>query len=79
MCNTIGVRGTHIEIPSQVLDTANVPNAEAPMYDEHGAKKPATYLPTRSATIAFPATVGAKDSGVYLIFYGNPRRACARV
>ena len=62
----------HREVPSQVIDSASISSAEAPMYDEHGHRKPATFLPTSSATVVFPADVPARQSGVYLVFYGNP-------
>lgn len=60
------------ETPSQVIDFDKVWSSEAPMYDEHGKKKPATYLPTDAVTVVFQADVPAKGSAVYLIFYGNP-------
>jgi len=60
------------EVPSQILDIASVPNEELPMYNEHGEQKPATFMPTGSVTVAFPATAPAHGSSVYLIFYGNP-------
>lgn len=65
-------REQHREVPSQVVDYDRVISQEAPMYDEHGKRKPATFLPTDSVTVAFPADVEANASSVYLIFYGNP-------
>jgi len=62
----------HREVPSQVVDYDRVIGKEAPMYDEHGKRKPATFLPTDSVTVVFPADVDANTSSVYLIFYGNP-------
>lgn len=65
-------RGLHEEVPSQVVDYNHSFAAEAPMYDEHGKQKPATFLPTDAVTLAFPANVAPRESAVYLIFYGNP-------
>jgi len=62
----------HREVPSQVVDYDHFTGKEAPMYDEHGKQKPATFLPTDSVTVAFPADVEANSSSVYLIFYGTP-------
>ena len=62
---------THREVPFQVLDFDKVNVAELPMYDEHGKRKPPTYLATGSVTLVFPAQVEANQSSVYLVFYGN--------
>lgn len=62
----------HREVPSQVIDYNHSFAAEAPMYDEHGKQKPATFLPTDAVTVAFAADVDAHASAVYLVFYGNP-------
>jgi hypothetical protein len=63
---------THSEVPFQILDVSNVPNEEPPMYNENGERKPATFMPTGSATIAILANAPASASSVYLIFYGSP-------
>lgn len=60
------------EVPSQVVDYSRFTGTEAPFYDEHGKRRPATFLPTDSVTVAFPADANANDSVIYLIFYGNP-------
>ncbi|MFH1739774.1 MAG: hypothetical protein ABIH23_12250 [bacterium] len=62
---------THHEVPSQVIDYTKVDTTEAPAYNEHGKQKAATYIPTDSATVVFPADAEAHKSSVYLIFYGN--------
>ncbi|MCC6490336.1 MAG: hypothetical protein IT364_22825 [Candidatus Hydrogenedentes bacterium] len=67
--------GTHTEVPYQVMDMSLVDSVELPMYDEKGKQKPATYIPTTSATLLFPASVGARESAVYLVFYGNAQAA----
>lgn len=67
--------GVHAEVPCQVVDTSMVDSVELPMYDEKGKQKPATYVPTKSATVVFPASVGARESAVYLAFYGNAQAA----
>jgi hypothetical protein len=63
--------GEHRVVPSQVVDVADVPKSELPMYNEEGEQKPATFMPSGSATVVFPADVPANSSAVYLIFYGN--------
>jgi hypothetical protein len=63
---------THTEVPCQVMDFDRVDVTEAPMYDENGKRKPATFLATGSATVVFPADVEPNSSSVYLVFYGNP-------
>ena len=62
---------THAEVPCQVMDLDRVDMTEAPMYDEHGKRKPATFLATGSVTVLFPAEVDPNASSVYFVFYGN--------
>jgi hypothetical protein len=62
----------HREVPSQIVDYDRFTGTEAPLYDEHGKQRPATFVPTDSVTVAFPADVEANASSIYLIFYGNP-------
>ena len=62
----------HKEVPCQVIDYDHSFAEEAPMYDEHGKQKPATFLPTDALTVAFAADVEADSHGIYLIFYDNP-------
>ncbi len=64
--------GLHHEVPSQIIDFDKSIAEEAPMYDEHGKQKPATFLPTDAVTVMFSADVAARGSAVYLIFHGNP-------
>ncbi len=62
----------HREVPSQVIDYDKVTNTAPTRYDKDGKREPATFLPTNSVTVVFPADVNANESSVYLIFYGNP-------
>jgi len=50
-----------------------VDRQEEVRYNEKGQRRPATYLPTGSATVLFPADVKADSSAVYLVSYGNPQ------
>lgn len=65
----------HREVPSQVVDYGRFTGVEAAQYDAHGKRRPATFVPTDSITVAFPADVEAHSSSVYLLFYGNPEAA----
>jgi len=70
-----GRRNVHQIVPSQIIDFARVQATEEPMYDEQGQRKPATFVPSASTTIIFPADVEAGSSSIYLVFYGNPLAA----
>ncbi len=64
--------GRHEPVPSQLIDFARSHASELPMYDEKGERKVATFVPSESATIVFPADVPAGASEIYLVFHGNP-------
>lgn len=64
---------THREVPSQVVDVATVHATEPKAYDEHGQRKPATYVSSKSVTLVFQADVPGRTSKLFFVFYGNPK------
>nr|HPO07750.1 hypothetical protein [bacterium] len=67
-----GSNRTQQEIASQVIDSHEINMTDAPAYNAKGELLPKMMVPTRCITVLFMASVEAKSSGVYLVFYNNP-------